>query len=269
MTSQNQPGVRDIPPRLRFAVPARVRWGSADVGWAIGALVLTLLIGALVAASGIAYDANALQFALGLAGYALIAGVIVLASFRKGQRSLTKDFGLAIRPIDVLIGLGVGIAARLLSTIYVLLTSVATQHTPAAGNFTLSTQPVWIVLNGLLLASLVAPFVEELLLRGLVLQTVRNIVLRWRNREQPAEVAQQRRALWTSSIVSAIIFMLLHAEQSADATVVIALALTTFTLGLANAWLVFATGRLGAGIVAHVVFNGSSIAVALIASGLQ
>lgn len=267
MTSENPPALRDIPPRLRFAVPKAVRWGSADVGWAIGALVVTLLAGAVLTASGASFDRDAVQFGLGLVGYALIVGVIALASFRRGQRSLTKDFGLAIRPIDLLIGLGVGLGARLLSTIYVLLTVAATHHTPAAGNFTLSTKSVWIALNGILLASIIAPFVEELLVRGLVLQTVRNIVLRWRNREQPAEVAQQRRALWISAIVSALIFMLLHAEQSADATVVISLALSTFTLGLANAWLVFATGRLGAGIVAHIVFNGSSIVAALVVGG--
>jgi len=266
MTSNNAPAVADIPPHSGHAVPASVHWGLGEVGLAIGALVLSIFAGAALSGSG--FDPNALQFWVGIAGYALIVLVIVVASYRRGQHSLRKDFALAFRPIDLLIGLGVGIAMRILSVIFVLLAVALTGNTPENGNLVLSDEPLWVVLNGFLLASLIAPFVEELMIRGLALQAIRNIVLRWRNRVQPAEPAQQKRAMWISVVVSAVLFMLLHSGQSADISVVIALALSTLALGIANALLVFWTGRLGAPIVAHVVFNGSSVLIAVVAGGL-
>jgi membrane protease YdiL (CAAX protease family) len=268
MTSDNPPVVANIPPRLTHSVSENVRWGVSDIGWAIGALALSVVGGLLLSASGIQVDTDAAQFWIGMAGYALIVVVIVQASYRKGQRSLKKDFFLAFRPIDLLIGLGAGIGARILSVLFVLAAVSLTDNVPENGNLVLSDEPLWIVLNGFVLAVFVGPFVEELLVRGLVLQAVRNIVLRWRNRPQPAEPAQQKRALWISVLVSAVVFSLLHSGQSDDVTVVLALGLSTFTLGVINAWLVYATGRLGSAIVSHVVFNGSSVVLAVVAGGL-
>lgn len=268
MTLDNPPGTPDIPPRLRFAVPWRVRWGVADVGLAIGALALSVIVGSLLVASGVDWSADAVQFAVGMAGYILVVAVIVRASFSRGQRSLAKDFGLSFRWVDVLIGVGVGIGARILSVLFVIAAVAATGHTPVSGNFSPSDETLWVVLNGFVLAALVAPVVEELLVRGLVLRSVRNIVLRWRGREQPAEVAQQRRGIWISVIVSALVFAALHGGQSTDGTLIIALGLSTFSLGFINAWVAVATGRLGAPIIAHVTFNASAVLLAVLADGL-
>jgi membrane protease YdiL (CAAX protease family) len=266
VTDDNAPTAVDIPPRLLRTAPRSVRWGLSDVGLALLALLGAVVVNSVLAATGLATELS--SFALAMLGYGLIVLVIVRATYRKGRRSLREDFGVAIRPIDLLIGLGAGIGLRVLSYVFVLLAVAITGHAPTEGNYVLSGDIVWALLSGILLASIVAPIVEELLMRGLLLQSVRNIVLRWRNREQPAEPAQQRRAIWISTIVSAIIFALLHAYQSTDAALGIALGLSTFTVGLVNALLVFATGRLGAGIVTHIVFNGSAIAIALLASGL-
>jgi membrane protease YdiL (CAAX protease family) len=264
MTSDNPPAAAEIPPSLDYAVPQRIRWGVSDVGLGILALALSVVASLFVGD----LDPNAAQFLLGLGGYALILVVIIRATYRKGQRSLRADFLLAFKPVDLLIGLGVGIGMRIVSTLVVLLAVAVTGHTPESGNLVLSDQSIWIVLNGFVLVVLVAPFVEELLLRGLALQSIRNIVLRWRNRTQPAEFAQQKRAVWISIIGSALLFSLLHAAQSTDATLLIALGLSTFILGVVNGMLVYATGRLGAGIVAHVVFNGSAVLIAVLAGGL-
>jgi membrane protease YdiL (CAAX protease family) len=150
---------------------------------------------------------------------------------------------------------------RVVSTVIVLVAVAASGHTPTQGNLVLSPEPLWIALNGFVIAAIVAPFVEELFLRGLTLQAIRNIVLRWRNRVQPAEPAQQKRAWWISIIVSAVLFALLHSGQSADGVVVVALGASTFLLGIVNGVLVYRTGRLGAGIVAHIVFNGSAVLI--------
>jgi len=251
MTSNN-------PPALQHSVPTSVRWGLADVGLAVSALGLTIVVGSIVGTT------DSAAFAVSLGGYLLILAVIVHASLRKGQRSLARDFFLRFRPIDLVIGLIVGSLARTLSALLVIGLIALTGHTPTQGNLVLSPEPLWVVLNGVLIAALVAPFVEELFLRGLALQAVRNIVLRWRNRAQPAEPEQQRRAIVISVIVSSVLFALLHSGQSADAVVAWAIALSTLLLGAANAVLVYTTGRLGPAIVSHIVFNGSAVVLGLL-----
>jgi len=251
MTSNN-------PPALQHSVPTKVRWGVGDVGLAISALGVTIVVGSIIGTT------DAAAFAVSLGGYLLILAVIVHASFRRGQRSLARDFFLRFRPIDLVIGLIVGSLARTLSALLVIGLVALTGHTPTQGNLVLSPEPLWIVLNGVLIAALVAPFVEELFLRGLALQAVRNIVLRWRNRVQPAEPEQQKRAIVISVIVSSVLFALLHSGQSADAVVAWAIALSTLLLGAVNAVLVYTTGRLGPAIVAHIVFNGSAVVLGLL-----
>jgi membrane protease YdiL (CAAX protease family) len=265
MTDQNAAKSRDIPPYYTESVPPSVRWGVAEVGLAIGALVLSIATGSVIALAASA-DPDAAGFVVGLVGYALVVLVIVFASFRKGQRSLVRDFRLAFRPIDLVIGLAVGIGMRIVSTLVVLLAVWLSGETPSTGNLRLSDSPVWLVLNGVLITVIIAPFVEELLFRGLVLQSIRNIVLRWRLREQPAEAAQQRRAVWVSVLVSSLVFGALHLVQVTDATLGVAIGFTTVALGVVNALVVYRTNRLGAAIVAHVVFNGSAVLLGLLGS---
>lgn len=261
MTTDNPPAASRIP----YAVPSRIRWGLVDCVMVVAAFLTAVVIGGLTL--GLPLSADARQFWLGLLGYALMTAVVVYASFARGQRSLTADFRLAIRPVDVPIGLATGLGMRL-ATIGLTDAAIAvTGHSPDAGNYTVPTSTVWLWLSGVLLASVIAPFVEELVVRGLVLQSVRNLVLRWRGRAQPAEPAQQRRAMWISVVVSAIVFALLHAGQSTDALVITILAVATLALGVLNALLVYRTNRLGAGIVAHMTFNGSAIALAVLLPG--
>lgn len=243
---------------LAWSVPHAVRWGYPHVIAAIAVFVIIVGGVFVLARLGLAVDADAAGFVASITAYALVALVVVHASYRRGQRSLRKDFLLAFRPVDLAIGLGIGVMARVLSVLFGIIVIIATGHIPEQGNLVLSPEPLWIVLNGIILASLVAPFVEELLVRGLVLQTVRNSILR-RSAEQPAPRSRQTRAVVVSVLVSSLIFSALHLYQSADWVFLLILGVSTFMFGVLNGVSVYLTGRLGSAIVAHIVFNGSSV----------
>jgi membrane protease YdiL (CAAX protease family) len=259
---ENRPSEARIPAALRHGVPVQVRWGLTDVGWSVLAFLLAITVGAAVVSLPV--DPDAASFGLGLLGYAVVVAVIVRASYRRGQRSLRADFGLALRPVDVPLGIAVGVLAQLASALYSTVAVAIAGYSPTTGNVRLSDDALWLVLTAVLTV-VVAPIVEELWFRGLVLGAVRNTVLRWRGRTQPAEPAQQRRAIGIAALASALLFMALHSGQSADAVVTWVLALSTLTVALLNAVLVVWTGRLGAGIVAHVTFNAVSVGFALAA----
>jgi uncharacterized protein len=256
------------PTFANYSPPAAIRWGLTDALIAFGLFLASLFATALVIATlqlDLENETIVQWFSFGSAmfTYGVIVAWIVYLSRRKGLRRLARDFGLAIRPIDIVIGLGIGIAAKVASVIITLIAVAATDHDPGQGNFVLPTEPFWIVVNGVLVTAILAPVVEELWLRGLVLRSIRNAVLRFAGRAQPAPDAIQKRAVVASIIISSLAFAALHMYQSTDVTLLIALGGSTFVVGILNAIVAVATGRLGAGIIAHVVFNGSAIALAV------
>jgi uncharacterized protein len=258
---------------LSYVVPPGVRWGLPDAAIAFGVFVVVNVL-AIVAVAFIGIDLTnedvfeGVNFAASLVIYGALAAAIVVISRRRGLGSLARDFGLIIRPIDLAIGLGLGIVAKIAAAILSAVVVVSAQRSPSHGNFELSTSPLWMVLNGVVLAVIVAPIVEELLLRGLALRAVRNAVLRHRHRPQPAERAVQLRAFWISIVVTALVFSAMHWLQGIDDIVVLlVLAVSTLVLGLINAAAALITGRLGPGIIAHAVFNGSGILLAALLRG--
>ena len=247
---------------------ARVRWGLRHV--AIG---LVVFFGLLIVASilisippiraQLLPHAELVGFVGSVVAYASLLAVIVVASRRAGLGSLAADFGLLFRPVDIAIGLCVGIAGRIFTVLLTGITIGITGYTPEQGNFVLPAEPLWIVLNGVLIAVVVAPFVEELFFRGLLMRSVRHRVLRWKGRVQPADATIQRRAVALSILVSAVTFMLMHLYQADNLTFAIVLGGSTLVVGLANAAVATRTGRLGGAILAHVVFNGSAVLLAI------
>jgi membrane protease YdiL (CAAX protease family) len=250
-----------------YSPPAAVRWGLKQV--AVGlALFAAVLVGAsLLVVTGVIEGSDAAQFGLSLAGYGVLAATVVFASRRLGQRSLAKDFWLRFRPVDLAIGLGLAVLAKLMSIVYgvvgILLFGVPAQQS----NLALSGETLWLLLNGVLMVAIVAPFVEELFMRGLVMHAVRNAVLRRRGRPQPAPATVQRTALLVSIAGSSVLFMALHLYQSTEPALLFVLGLATLTLGVLNAVIVYVTQRLGPAIVAHMVYNGISVATLFLVGG--
>lgn len=251
---------------LDYVPPSGVRWGLADAATGI-ALFLTVLGLFAVAATAVpALQSDFGSLVLNLVGYGSLVGAAVVASRRSGLRRLSLDFGLAFRWSDLWLGLVIAVVAKAMVYVYIVLADAVTGAEPTGGNLSLSDSSVWVVINGLLFTALLAPFAEELFMRGLLLRSVRNSVLRgWlQRRPQPAERSTQIAAVIVAIAVSSLIFMALHMFQSTDPALLIVLGLSTLTLGILNGVAAVRTGRLGAPIVAHIVFNGSSVVGALL-----
>jgi len=203
-------------------------------------------------------DPNSFSFWFSLVSYGVIVGFLVVVTVRRGQRSFARDFSLRFKPVDLAIGLGIGVLAKILSAIIGVIVFLVSGSLPEGGNVELGDDKLWAALTGILIASLLAPFVEELFFRGFVLTAVRNSVLRRRG------AAASKRAVVIAVLVSSAAFAVMHLQPVFDPILLIVLALSTFTFGVLNALVTLLTRRIGAAIVAHIVFNGSSVALLLL-----
>jgi membrane protease YdiL (CAAX protease family) len=258
LTPVSEPTTGTAPP---FLPSPAVRWGWWDVLYGLLAFVLSLVVSVVVVVL-LHIDINDVD-AVGLFGflsasvtYAAFTAVVVVAARRKGLGSLAADFGLRFRPVDIAIGLGIGVGVKILAVVLAAFTVTLTDHTPAGGNFELSPSLLWVILNGVVIATLLGPIVEELFFRGLVLRAAYNRVLRGGG--------SVTRAATLGVLVSALGFALLHLYESSDPTLLMILGGSTFALGAVNSWITLRTGRLGAAIIAHVFFNGSSVLLLLL-----
>jgi membrane protease YdiL (CAAX protease family) len=102
-------------------------------------------------------------------------------------------------------------------------------------------EPLWSLLLFVVLATAVAPVLEELLFRGIVL---RGLMLRL--------------GFWPAAVVSSLCFGVLHAQSLGRDAVVVVAATAVFGLGLCV--LTRRTGRLGPGIGVHAARNAMAIA---------
>jgi membrane protease YdiL (CAAX protease family) len=238
-----------------------VRWGLPQFFIGLVAFVAVVVAVNLLALA-LPRDAQGpLLFAAVLAGYGALFGTALLASKRRGTGSLARDFGLSFRPVDLAIGLGVGLAAKIVGVLVAIPLVGLSGGTPTS-NVPLQNDFLWTVLNTVIATTLVAPVVEELFFRGMLLRAIRNGILRGpaaHPRNEPPSPSLVRSALLGSVLISSAAFMLVHLYQALDLPTLLVLGSSTLILGLANAVLATRTGRLGPGIVAHIVFNGVAL----------
>jgi membrane protease YdiL (CAAX protease family) len=226
--------------------------------WGLGDALLGILAGVLFSslAASIWLGATG-RSELTLVGQAVsevglwvgLVGAVVLASRRKGTGSLADDFGLCIRPVDVAVGLVVGMLAQV-----VLVNAVAFLLSPLVGHPDVS-GPVNDLVEGahgpglwglIAFVTVGAPVVEELFFRGLVLRSL------------------QRRFPDTAAVpLSAVVFGLAHLQAlSAAGLLVVVTSLTA--LGVVLALLAVRSGRLGPAMWAHATFNAFTVVVLLL-----
>jgi membrane protease YdiL (CAAX protease family) len=228
------------------------RWGLGDAaaGFLVGLVLSTFLASIWLAGQG--PDAEDLS----LGGQALsaiglwvgLAGAAVLATRRKGNRSLAEDFGLRAEPVDLAVGLGAGVFAQLL-----LIPLIALILSPLLGDPDVST-PVEDLLdtaNGpgkvglFLFVAVGAPIVEELFFRGLLLRSL----------------LRRTAPVW-AVVISGLLFGLAHPQDlPLEALVLVMVSLAA--LGMLLGFLAVRFGRLGPAIVAHSVFNAWTLIVLL------
>jgi uncharacterized protein len=172
-----------------------------------------------------------------------LAGTCLLASRHYGTGSLRDDFGLRIRAKDLAIGAG----GFLLCFVVAAVVGSIFSHTPFHGSNTgiirnqKGNDVGLAVVTGI--AAIGAPIFEELFFRGF-------LRLSLQSRLGPIG------AVWAQ----AVCFGLVHfqANQGLGSISVIG---GTMAIGVVLGYLAHSTGRLGAGMVAHGVFN---LAVTLI-----
>lgn len=227
------------PPPRGSLIPARAAW------WALAGFALAEVLAGLLAAIGQAITGTNSQSLLEVFSEpGLWAGMfltVVLVSRHFGTGNLSRDFGLSGKAID----LGWGAIAFITMLIMASAVVGAFSGTKYAGSNTeiLSSQKD----NGLhyavvaVVVAVGAPFFEELFFRGFL-----------------------RTALTTrfgahgGIFAQAALFGAAHAgEVKGYANVSVVLAM--FTLGVVLGYTAKLTGRLGAGMVAHCLFNLAAV----------
>lgn len=216
--------------------------GDAAGGWLLALFASTLAAGAWMSVTG-DETVGLATLAVGQVGlWAGLLGAPVLASRRKGAGDLAVDFGLRAEPVDTA-GVALGVACQvLLIPVLYLVIQWFTGHLDVSGPARELTDRAdggaFVVLG--LFVVVVAPVVEELFYRGLLLRAMSR---RWGDRA--AVVASS--AVFAASHFELVVFPGL------------------FVFGVVLAVLAVRTGRLGASIATHVGFNAVTI-VALAAS---
>ncbi|HEV7622793.1 MAG TPA: type II CAAX endopeptidase family protein [Amnibacterium sp.] len=237
--------------------PREVRWGLGTAVAVVVFFALEPLVPAGLAALGVHLTAVG-SITIGLGAYALAVVYAVVVSRRLGLGSLRRDYGLAIRPVDLGIGLLAAIAVEVVRVISGIVLAQATPERPTT-NVHLAGSPAGDVVLGVV-AVLIAPAVEELVTRGMLMRAIRAAIVR--RVPEPSE-GRRHLAVDASVLISAAVFTALHLHEAPDLVTAVALVLGIFPIGLVVAWLATRTGRLGPGIVTHALVNALALAAAL------
>ncbi|AND17600.1 type II CAAX prenyl endopeptidase Rce1 family protein [Rathayibacter tritici] len=242
---------------LLYLPDPRVRWGLPTAVLTIVGIVLPLAVLILLFGFGVLPYSPVFAVAGALASY-LVAMIVPFAASRlRGLGTMAADFGLRFRWVDVPIGIGLGLGVRFV--ILVVLAAFAPFLQDAQGNLDIDPDPLWFVLSSVLIPVVVAPVVEEVLCRGVVMRAVRNRMLRGSARSARPSRGLRVWAMVFSIVASTAVFALLHGHQMMNPATVVTLGVTTVVAGLAHGWIATLTGRLGAAIVSHATLNGSAV----------
>lgn len=225
---------------------ARKRLIVALVGFAVAAV----LVGTIRAGIRLPQPFDA------LGGYVLVwvpllAAVAVARFAVRAPAGSPAVLGFAFRPIDLLWGIAAGLVLRILVSVlemfvYGSMPSAATGTAPSG-----STVIVISFVTAVLAATVLAPLVEEVFFRGLLLGSLRG--------------SAPGRGPWMAVLLSAALFAALHLAVARGPQEALVTGLGTLLVGLGAGTAVVLTGRIGPAVVAHVVFNGSLLVLGVTA----
>ena len=220
------------------------RWRLTAAGVGVGAAVV-LILGSAPVIARLQFTQPHLALLLSyLAVWVPLLGAVV-ACYLRGSRSLSRDFGLRFRPLDLLWGLAIGLLARVAAS----LLEIMGYGQMGSSAVTLE-QPVydgWWVFGVILAPIILAPVIEELFFRGLLLRALLAAM------SAPVPIKA------TAIMISAAIFAALHIVEAGSGTAALVVGLSTFVVGVATATLAVLTGRLGGAVIAHITFNALGV----------
>lgn len=232
-------GPRDVVYAVAWLAGANVALAAVVVWWMTGADPSTITI-------DMTTDPAVLAGGL-IVLWVVFAGVPTLVSRRHGSGSWAADFGWRVpTAADWGLGLVVGLTMRGAD---LAVGALAGHLGWVAGDNSswLFSPRAWLVTVLFVLgAAVVAPALEELFFRGLVLQAMARSTWFGSRWSTPVAVA-----------VSSVLFGVLH-TTAMDASGLYVVAVTT-AAGLVLALLAVRRGNLGAAITAHIVFNTTGV----------
>jgi membrane protease YdiL (CAAX protease family) len=226
------------------SIPAQAAW------WGVPGILAGYALAVVGATIGEALSGSAtgpvttLFSEMGL--WAGMLGTVIFVSRRYGSASLSRDFGLGIRRTDILWGFA-AVAAALIVTQVVVFAFAGTKF--AGTNDQIITQQKGHEVGLVILTVIVelgAPFFEELFFRGFL------------------RTALQAKfgpggAVW----LQAAFFGFAHAGESKTAAGNVTVVLALFLVGVILGYTAKLTRRLGAGMLAHCLFNLVAVASVL------
>lgn len=218
------------------------RWREMLLAWSLVSLGAGVLLGYLILW---------LQPAAAWSGYAATAALWLgmLVPVVLGLRASRPAGLLQFRAADVLIGLGFGVMLRLAQG---LIQQVVEGQASFPGILLIDgVLPVSWWFTDAAAAGIVGPVLEEFFFRGVVLVAVYALL-----RRPAGPVAAGIAAL----LVSTAVFIASHLVGGALSVEAV---LSIGLVGAVCAMLVLVTGRIWAGVIAHVVYNLSALALAL------
>ncbi|CAD5991208.1 conserved membrane protein of unknown function [Agreia sp. COWG] len=230
----------------------RARWGLIEsAAGFVGAFVLISLLIAWLRGA-LYYDPNVVLVLSYAVVWVPLLSAVVVASYIRGTRSLARDVGLRITWLDVFFGVGAGLLARTAAAIIEI--AMTGRMVGMGVTFGDTVYDGWWLFGTILAPVLIAPFIEELFFRGLLLRAVQRA---------SATLLGSRTATVIAILVSSLLFALLHLTQAVNPTAALILGASAFVFGLAAATIAALTGRIGGSIVAHIVFNGALVLTSL------
>jgi membrane protease YdiL (CAAX protease family) len=234
----------------------RSRWGLGDCWWgALAFVVANVAFSIVIAVALVARDGSNALDDLELGAYSIafatlgnvvaFLGIPWIATRRKGLRSLSADFGLRFRAIDVPIGAGIGIASMIAAAIVGTAIDQSLDAPERTSNMPVeSLGSVGQFLAMLLAVGIVTPVIEELFFRGLLYRSLLKRGMR----------------VATAFPIAVLVFTVPHLLAVPEWPGVLSLFASIAVLGTGLNLACHLTGnRLGAGIVAHAVINSAAV----------
>ena len=180
--------------------------------------------------------------------YAIAAGWAVFAARRWGTGSPAGSYGLRFRWWDLLFALAAVFAYFVIVTL-VSATVVLVCGRPSGHSNVMHSPIAAVNILTVILAVLVAPVVEELVFRGMLLRALQRSLA-----GAAPSTGRSHRASVAAVAITAAAFAALHLPQLAFGVSPL-IAVSTFVMGALFGTAAVLTGRIGTGIIAHALVN--------------